>query len=608
MAPLFNAEVSNADITSSVHRVRLPDLHWAHWALLALGLCLTLVFYRSALNDRDARYRDIFERNTDLVVEQFLEQLQRYEDVLWAGVGAIHARTSPITRGQWRKFTESLQLEERYPAIKALAIVASVDTADLPDFLEQQRLRDPDFTIFPEGEDSLRLPIVQIEPRTPNRAAIGLDGAQDPSRRYASLRARDSGQAHLTGALELRRAADAAGLVLYVPLYEKAGVPEPTKRIDQFRGLVAAPIVIQDMLGGSLRKHRRQVWLSVTDEGRMLYDEHDASSGNHDADPLYTRQVELEALGRVWSMDFRSTRLFRERAASSESTTILGSGLAIVALMLVLFSAQARARRHSVRHVEQLSGIRDELAQKASALEHSNAELERFAYVVAHDLKAPLNGIHMVTDSLKDDLDELELPVDSRPDVDRSIGMLQQQVVRMRALIDGIMHHAQATADEERIEHIDLNELVAQIATNLALPTHRLIRPAPLPFVDGHRIPLQQVLENLIGNAVKYHPVPGRATVRITAERTGAFYRIAVEDNGPGIEPARRSTIFDLFDTGGSTGADSTGVGLSIVKRAVESRGGAVHVGDAEGGGARFVFTWPASLFDQDAPPLARAA
>lgn len=584
-------------------------LHWIHWVIIGLVLYLVVHIYRLEVDEHNQLYRQQFERTTDQIVDQIHENLQRYEDILWSGASAVQASTGPISRGQWHKFTQSLRLTERYPAIHALSIVAAVDESGLDEFLQQQRLIDPDFELFPEGSSALRLPVIHIEPYEANQKVIGLDNAQNPARRATSLRARDSGQAQLTEPVELVQHPGEPSLIMFVPIYRKLGVPPSTERVELFSGMVSAPIIMQRMISTSLGNTLRSVQFSVIDQGMTLYDDDGIAHPNYDPNPLFTRHLDIGMLGRSWSIAFRSTLELRQNADRNKPTAVLFAGLSILVLVIALFAVLVRSDRQAKRYIVRLNDAALELqAQRAADLKNSNDELERFAYVVAHDLKAPLNGIHSLTSFLKEDLDEVPMPAAIKLEVDHHLSRVHEQAERMRRLIDGIMEHALVDSAVEP-EQIDLDQLVVQVATSHNLPVDRLIRPTALPVIDSYRIPLQQVMENLIGNAIKYHPTPETAIVTITAESVGNHVRIAVSDNGTGIEPSRHLSIFDVFNTGGRQDPDSTGIGLSIVKRAVESYGGDVKVESAEGGGAKFVFTWPTSVSESIVTtPPAKAA
>lgn len=224
-----------------------------------------------------------------------------------------------------------------------------------------------------------------------------------------------------------------------------------------------------------------------------------------------------------------------------------------------------------------------------AALARSNQELDQFAYVASHDLKAPLRGIANLSEWIEEDLGS-DVPEDVREKMD----MLRGRVHRLESLIDGILQYSRAGRVRASVERVDVNELLREVVELLAPPPEITIRIGPgMPVVTTERTPLQQVFMNLISNAIKYNNHPG-ATVDVTVRDAGPFYAFSVADNGPGIAPEYHERIFGIFQTLESRDrVEGTGIGLSVVKKMVELRGGTITVDSAEGRGATFTFQWP---------------
>lgn len=230
------------------------------------------------------------------------------------------------------------------------------------------------------------------------------------------------------------------------------------------------------------------------------------------------------------------------------------------------------------------------LAKHAAELEKSNQELDQFAYVAAHDLKAPLRAIASLASWIEEDL-EGQLSGETRQHMDT----LKGRVRRLESLINGILQYSRighlASAE---VTTVDCRELVAQIADMLAPPPEFRIEIDPgLPALRCVRTLLEQVFFNLIGNAIKYHHRPD-GHVRIGWARQDSRIEFTVADDGPGIAPQFHEKIFTIFQTlHARDSIESTGIGLALVKKIVESQGGAITVESAEGRGAVFRFTWP---------------
>jgi signal transduction histidine kinase len=221
-------------------------------------------------------------------------------------------------------------------------------------------------------------------------------------------------------------------------------------------------------------------------------------------------------------------------------------------------------------------------------LEKTNAELDQFAYVASHDLKAPLRGIANLSQWIEDDLGD-RMDEQGR----YHMGLLRGRVSRLEGLIDGILHYSRANRHEGSASEVDVDQLVREIWELLAPPSTATLVVGSLPALTTVKIPLQQVLMNLMGNAIKYNR-DRELTVEVGAERDEEGWVFHVKDNGVGIAPEFHQRIWQLFQTlEARDKVESTGIGLAVVRKIVESRGGRAWIDSAPGDGAAFYFSWP---------------
>ncbi len=232
-----------------------------------------------------------------------------------------------------------------------------------------------------------------------------------------------------------------------------------------------------------------------------------------------------------------------------------------------------------------------ELLRLTQALEETNRELDQFAYVASHDLKAPLRGISSLAQWIEEDLGD-RISEASRKHLD----LMQGRVRRMEALINGILTYSRAGRVRSVPEPVATAALLREVLEMIAAPASvEVDLPPDLPALTTERVPLQQLFMNLLGNAIKYagaHRPDARVTV--TWRDAGDAYEFTVQDNGPGIAPQFQDRVWEIFQTlERRDKVEGTGIGLSVVKKLVESRGGRVGLSSAEGQGATFWFTWP---------------
>lgn len=282
--------------------------------------------------------------------------------------------------------------------------------------------------------------------------------------------------------------------------------------------------------------------------------------------------VTFESTGKSQASDEVSTWL----ACTAPVSTPDGQRLGVVIVVLDI-SERKRAEAERDRLID--------------ALERSNRELDQFAYVASHDLKAPLRGIANLAQWIEDDLKDL-MPDDTR----EQMRLLTGRVHRMEALINGILAYSRAGRGQDQPEQVDVAALLAESIELLSpAPPASIQVEAPMPTVYSERVPLQQVFLNLMSNSLK-HALRPDASVRVRASEAGDFWEFSVADNGPGIAPEYHERIWGIFQTlRARDEVEGTGIGLSVVKKIVEARGGQVRLESAPGLGATFFFTWPKS-------------
>jgi light-regulated signal transduction histidine kinase (bacteriophytochrome) len=231
----------------------------------------------------------------------------------------------------------------------------------------------------------------------------------------------------------------------------------------------------------------------------------------------------------------------------------------------------------------------EKIAEYTVKLEKSNKELDQFAYIVSHDLKAPLRAISNLSLWLQEDLGA-SLSEDSK----NNLTMLRNRVKRMESLINGILDYSKVGRDQMPSARIDVFRLLGEVLELLSPPPHIKVEiNREMPVMEAPKIMLLQVFSNLIGNAIKYNDKKEAHIKVYSTEKTNS-YEFTIEDNGPGIAPEYHEKIFVIFQTLQSRDKfESTGIGLTIVKRILDERGGKIWVESHEGKGSKFIFDWP---------------
>lgn len=245
------------------------------------------------------------------------------------------------------------------------------------------------------------------------------------------------------------------------------------------------------------------------------------------------------------------------------------------------------------RALQQANQTLDQRVQQRTAeLERSNRELDQFAYVASHDLRAPLRAIDNLALWISQDAAAL-LPPPSQV----HLGKLRSRVKRMEKLLDDLLAFSRAGRIRTHPMQVDTAALIRDISELLAPPPGFSIIPAAaMPVLRTERVPLETILRNLIGNAIKHHD-RSDGKIQVTADEQEQMIEFAVRDDGPGIEPHYHQKIFELFQTlKPRDQVEGSGMGLAVVKKLLESYGGTITVDSAPGQGSTFRFTWPKSM------------
>jgi PAS domain S-box-containing protein len=218
-----------------------------------------------------------------------------------------------------------------------------------------------------------------------------------------------------------------------------------------------------------------------------------------------------------------------------------------------------------------------------------NQELEDFAHIVSHDLKAPLRGIKTLADWISTGYGD---KFDERGK--EQMNLLLAQVERMHSLIEGVLQYSRVGRVKEKQIQVNLNELVPEIIEMVAPPENIVITiENQLPVIECEQTRIIQLFENLLSNAVKYMDKP-QGQVRVGCVEEDGFWKFSVADNGPGIEEKHFERIFRIFQTlSAQNGFQSTGIGLTLIKKIVELYGGKIWVESKLGQGSTFFFTLP---------------
>ncbi|GIJ49029.1 hypothetical protein Val02_59150 [Virgisporangium aliadipatigenens] len=578
------------------------------WRFSALLVLTTLVAgalatggVATAVRDaQDRRLAEVVDQRALAVQQAVAAEARRYTDTVADLAAAVGAQTD-LTATDFAAIT-SRTSRTRLPGATAVAFIVPVNTPDVAAVQAKWRDRGArDLTLTPEGDRPEHLFSVLSRALDNSVVVPGKDltVASEPTEALHAARA--SGQVTASRTYVLLRDRNLPeerrqlSFVLVAPVYGGDGTPDA----GAFRGWIMVGLRGGDFITETLRQAaQRTVAITLSDAsvaGAPAVRVASVADGAALDEPGLRRESTVSVGGRSWHLSVQPTGAIDDGLPGSLPAVVTWFGTLVTLLLAALVGTLATARNRALARVEEATAaLRTDIArreQTEARLREREAELEAFAGVAAHDLKSPLTAIAGYTEILAEDHADAFDPV-TRRYLDRMAAATR----RMRALIDDLLMYATARDATLHPQPVALGDLVEDVLTvrRATLEEPPQVEIGQLPTVVADPVLLRQVLDNLIGNAIKYVRPGTDPYVAVTARPTGDGWRVDVADRGIGIAEPDRDVVFATFQRArGSEGYPGTGLGLAICKRVVDRHHGRIGVEPNDGGGSRFWFTLP---------------
>lgn len=565
------------------------------WIVLFTSLILTIIAYFISNHFATQRAHDRFQFRANEITKAIGDRMHIYEQVLWGGVALFDSKGF-VARDEFRDYVKTLQLSKHWPGIQGIGFSIPVKPNQKEHHI--QSIRDEGFknyTIKPPGERDLYSTIIYLEPFDwRNQRAFGYDMWSNQMRQNAMKRARDNGVAATSGIITLvqeTKENTQKGFLTYLPVYKKW---MPTKTVEEkrqaFSGWIYSPFRAGDLMKGILGHSDTNLEFEIFDGEQMnpsslLFDSNNQSHlDNPQYKPDFHLQTQLNLQGKVWTVYLNTKPNFLSGEETFFPKMIAFAGFTIDLLLFYVIYTLSTLQKRATKIAEQQTYT---LKQQKEKLADSNQELERYAYITSHDLQEPLNTINNLIGILRNKY-HTTLTEDGANILDR----ITNSSIRMKKMINHVMEISRLNNLKLDIEKTNCQKILENIKDDLntrIIEQQVSITWENPPIIWANSILFQQLLQNLIANAIKFRKDGIPPAIFITHHQTDHDITIDIKDNGIGIDEQHFHKIFDIFSRLHTKSEyEGHGMGLAFCKKIAVLHNGSITVHSIPGEGSTF--------------------
>jgi len=602
---------------------RLMLRWWVPFALLAAGIALSMAAGRYVAATERARAEAQFSTEAHEAAKQIQSRIDSYLEVVRAS-GALLRANNEIPVSEFRAFVAALRLNDRYPGLVGIGFAVRAPQRQLAGLLRGLRLEGSNIRISPAGRRKEYVPTVFLEPRT-NGRVLGYDIATHPLLRPIMDAAADTGElkvsANLTGPHPFPLAEESAIAVVLQPAYRsRAPLDTVEERRCALVGWVLAPLHVPQLI--------RHISQEVTDE--VVFDVYDGTaplgaplggSPRADRGPYHLTQSVRVGDNRRWTVLVSSKAGPSDALVTQPAERTQLVGIAFSLLLFLISAVQIRAWQIAATHEAELRASEQALKKTETDL-RTMVELERharneaqsasrakdeFLTMISHELRTPLNAVVGWVSMLRSGAVREERRAHALETIERNARVQIQ-------LIEDLLDISRLSMGKTRLDlrGVALDAVVAGVVDSLrpaadarGLQLHTTIdSPHANVRADAERI--QQIVWNLVSNAIKFTPPGGRVDIDVNGD--DARTRLVVRDTGVGIHAEFLPHVFERFrqaDSSATRGYGGIGLGLAIVRELVEMHGGTITVASAgEHQGSTFTVELPSAAAGRSVTPV----
>ena len=558
------------------------------------------------------------------------------------------ANKQHLSKAEFNQYMNVLDIKNR-DYIQALSWIPLVKSDEKEQFEAIMESQEPNFKITESSREGGLIsstvrpyytPVAYVGPYGFNKQAIGYDLNSSNSRRHSLELARDSGEMVTTAKIQLiQKTGDSAGVLIIAPVY-KPGLPinNIEQRVEALLGYARGVFRIATLMeNAKARAEIEGLELTLIDinkeNGGLLY-------GQTDQKQFFS--FDLIIPSRHWQLNISLNEALLKSIESPPVIKWILAGGTVVSLLLALAvyalqvavtrakniaslsetlkNQNSRLEKKVLKRTQSLADKNTQLkisidelktqrvllsrlmkeaeASKAIAeqrsieLARSNNDLDDFAYVASHDLKAPLRGIDQLATWVVEDIEEGNLE-----EIPNHLKMMRSRIRRLETLLNDLLTYSRVNHQQNNISEIDTSVLIHDLFMLVSpLNGFTLTVNGDLPSFSTFSVPFEQVIRNLLNNAIKHHH-KAQGNIEVSCVEKEKFYQFSVKDDGPGISSSYHEDVFKMFKTlRPRDETEGSGMGLALIKKIVEHYSGQVKIESSEGKGSTFYFTWPKNV------------
>lgn len=560
-------------------------------AVFSMLLVVTVLLWRVAVQSLQKENAQVATNEFARVDGDVVGRLKVYEEILRGG-SALFQASDNVQRAEWKRFYDTIQLDQGVTGSLALGYIAKVPASQKTEFIQQARASGvSNYDISPNIKKSVYYPVLYIEPQNPtNNMALGYDMNSDAIRWEALAIASRTNQTVITGKISLIQDATSTSpqpaFLMVVPIYKKfLPIKSTAQKIAAIQGFAYAPFRFNELIASTFGKDTASLPGLTIYDGKDTIDQAKLVFKNKVFDELNAKnslayQSTVDLYGHSWTFALKVPKSMVPNATRNRPFSVLFTGIITSAFItsIILYALYSRAQALMRNKDMEVQEAKDELLSLAS-----------------HQLRTPATSVKQYIGLLREGYAG-KISRQQKTYLDKAHESNERQL----KIVNEMLYVANADAGRLRMvkSSININTITKQaIEENSGaadMQNHKIIfkaHPTALMF-SGDELFLQMAISNLISNAIKYTPPGGKIKVKIIGTRK--LIKIMVSDNGVGMSPKDQGLIFHKFlrlDNEMASSANGSGVGLYLARKLVEMHKGRLDLESLLGEGSTFTIT-----------------